>query len=352
MATVSFVKGTYAKYQAGKSTYDSNGSLFFCTDKPVLYANGMGIGLSDETLAEYFDGVKDVAYEPSTGVFTISYFKTGKANKTFTLKQLVYEGSQAITVTGTDSKTIALKINEANKVLSQSADGLTTTLSFKKNEAGQSMQLVGIDDAYIAEFSYADFVVDGMLQSVDYNKEDPNKLDFVWNTAAGSKTMSIDLSKYIDTYEAGDGLDLNSKVFSVKVKEGEKYLKNSSNGLYTEGIDTIKNAVDSLTNILDELDASKVEATPVGEGSATDVQGVLEELNESIQGVASSVISVTEGNGISITGTSTKTVAAKVKSNDPYIEVTEDGIASKGIDTAITTKATEIVSNALTWVEA
>ena len=47
MAQVKFVKGTYAKYTAGKSTYDSDGSIFFCTDKPVLVANGQEIGLPD-----------------------------------------------------------------------------------------------------------------------------------------------------------------------------------------------------------------------------------------------------------------------------------------------------------------
>lgn len=47
MAKVQFVKGTYAKYVESKSTYDSNGSIFFCTDKPVLIANGQEIGLPD-----------------------------------------------------------------------------------------------------------------------------------------------------------------------------------------------------------------------------------------------------------------------------------------------------------------
>lgn len=48
----------------------------------------------------------------------------------------------------------------------------------------------------------------------------------------------------------------------------------------------------------------------------------------------------TAGDGIDITG---KVVKAVVKSNDPYIEVTTEGIASKGIDNAITIAKNAVV---------
>lgn len=48
----------------------------------------------------------------------------------------------------------------------------------------------------------------------------------------------------------------------------------------------------------------------------------------------------TAGDGIDITG---KVVRAVVKSNDPYIEVTTEGIASKGIDNAITIAKNAVV---------
>ena len=46
------------------------------------------------------------------------------------------------------------------------------------------------------------------------------------------------------------------------------------------------------------------------------------------------------GNGVSIDG---KTIAAKVKAGDAYLEVTTEGIASKGIDNAITTAKNELL---------
>lgn len=364
MAHYKFVRGAYSKYVANKSTYDSDGSIFFCTDKPALFANGVGIGCSEELLSEYFEGVKDVAYNETANTLTISYYKTGKADKTITLKGKEYTGKEAVVVS--DTNEISLKIDSANKVLSQSADGLTSTLSFKKNEAGQSIQLVGINDAYIAEFSYADFVVDGMLQNVDYNKENPNKLDFVWNTAAGSKTMSIDLSKYIDTYNAGKGLalDSSSKTFSVKLKAtGEKYLELTENGeLATKDIDkAIGEAVGDVTDALEALTADDIKADdPNNEGGPTagetTVQDVLDLLNTRIDNVSDDVISVTNGNGISVTGASSqKTIAAVAKNNDKYIDVTADGIGSKAGTkgaTAIDDAIAAAIENAFTWYEA
>lgn len=65
--------------------------------------------------------------------------------------------------------------------------------------------------------------------------------------------------------------------------------------------------------------------------------------------IASTDLNVTDlvdvyvaGDGVSIDG---KTVKAKAKADDKYIEVTTEGIASKGIDSAITTAKNELVGN-------
>lgn len=48
----------------------------------------------------------------------------------------------------------------------------------------------------------------------------------------------------------------------------------------------------------------------------------------------------TAGNGIALSG---KVITAKVKANDSYIEVTTEGIASKGIDSAITSAKNAVI---------
>ena len=71
-------------------------------------------------------------------------------------------------------------------------------------------------------FSAADFVVDGMLESVAFKEVDgvkTNVLVFTFNTDHGSNAVEIDFSKYVDVYHADEtSLTLNSdnKTFSVK----------------------------------------------------------------------------------------------------------------------------------------
>ena len=70
---------------------------------------------------------------------------------------------------------------------------------------------------------------DTFLDSVSVTEND--ELEFVFNTASGKETIKCDISKYIDTYEAGNGISLSSnKKFSVKVVEN-KFVKVTENGV-------------------------------------------------------------------------------------------------------------------------
>lgn len=70
---------------------------------------------------------------------------------------------------------------------------------------------------------------DTFLDSVSVTEND--ELEFVFNTASGKETIKCDISKYIDTYEAGAGISLSSnKKFSVKVVEN-KFVKVTANGI-------------------------------------------------------------------------------------------------------------------------
>lgn len=77
-------------------------------------------------------------------------------------------------------------------------------------------------------FSAADFLVDGMLDSVDFEVVDgvkTNNLVFTFNTEAGKKSFTVDFSKYVDTYHAdGETIELDSttNTFSFKEADAEK----------------------------------------------------------------------------------------------------------------------------------
>lgn len=143
-----------------------------------------------------------------------------------------YTGTEAIEVTGSETeKQIALKIADANKFLSQSSNGLLASLQFKDDSENHKIQLVGISDAVVAEFDYAKFIVDGMLDDATINESD--ELVLTMNTAAGSKELKVNLAKYIDVYTAGIGIQISSKEISLKVKAGELYLEVTADGLAT-----------------------------------------------------------------------------------------------------------------------
>ena len=77
-------------------------------------------------------------------------------------------------------------------------------------------------------FDASPFVVDGMLDSVSFEEVEgvkTNNLVFTFNTSSGKENITVDFSKYVDTYHAdGSSIELNSesKTFSVKEVDASK----------------------------------------------------------------------------------------------------------------------------------
>lgn len=71
--------------------------------------------------------------------------------------------------------------------------------------------------------------VSGGLKSVELNG---NNLIFVYATTQGDQTISVDLSKYIDVYQAGDNITIVDNVISADVPVKRVGLTQSVDGLY------------------------------------------------------------------------------------------------------------------------
>lgn len=85
--------------------------------------------------------------------------------------------------------------------------------------------------------------VDQFLKSVEYSAEDKS-LTFVFNTSEGEQTSVVDLSSLVDTYVAGNGIELIENGFSIKLDpSSESYLSVSEAGIKVEGINEIKKNV-------------------------------------------------------------------------------------------------------------
>jgi hypothetical protein len=84
---------------------------------------------------------------------------------------------------------------------------------------------------------------DQFLKSVEYSAEDKS-LTLVFNTSEGEQTSVVDLSSLVDTYVAGNGIELIENGFSIKLDpSSESYLSVSEAGIKVEGINEIKKNV-------------------------------------------------------------------------------------------------------------
>lgn len=104
---------------------------------------------------------------------------------------------------------------------------------------------------------------DQFLKSVEYSAEDKS-LTFVFNTSEGEQTSVVDLSSLVDTYVAGNGIELIENGFSIKLDpSSESYLSVSEAGIKVEGINEIKKNVQEVAANLETVNenlASSIDA--------------------------------------------------------------------------------------------
>lgn len=140
------------------------------------------------------------------------------------------------------------------------------------------------------------------LKSVEYSAEDKS-LTFVFNTSEGEQTSVVDLSSLVDTYVAGNGIELIENGFSIKLDpSSESYLSVSEAGIKVEGINEIKKNVQevaaNLVTVNENL-ASSIDAINKKAVKYEDVAGLsntLEALNATVQILQSKVDVLTKTN--------------------------------------------------------
>ena len=197
-----------------------------------------------------------------------------------------YVGENAVTVSSADTsnnKTVSLKINSGDKVLSQDTNGLSTTLSIAYDSSSRKLQLKGKGGNLISDIDATAFVKDGMLndtavftasattQSITFGEKEtitdpvptgpvarvvPNSsntheysgltinhhyLAFEFKVDGDDtqpyKYEILDATDIIDVYKNGNGLELTDHTFSVKKADGsEGFLTIDENGVKISGV--------------------------------------------------------------------------------------------------------------------
>ena len=199
-----------------------------------------------------------------------------------------YKGSNAVKVSEVDpenNKTVSLSINSNDKVLTQSNDGLFANINLTWDKT-EGLKLIGKDSTAIATIPASDFIKDGMLDNATYD-EKTHKITLTFNTAAeGKQPIELNLSDLVDTYEAGNGLELTGKVFSIKKSaeaDSEGFLKVGTDGIKVSGVqDAINTAATNYKDTIDNytIGGAKISTNPVLTGEkAVKVNGLTIGLN-------------------------------------------------------------------------
>lgn len=211
-----------------------------------------------------------------------------------------YEGKEAILIADksgvTGVKEIALKINANDKILSQTADGLLSTLSLAKvvspaTGMASQYQLVGKDGTTVLGVTI-DIPKDQFLKSAEFiaSATEADKsidtsvvigdpyLKFVFQTTGTDTTTYISVKKLVDIYVAGNGINITSNTVSVKIDaSGEAFLTVGTGGLKLSGVQTAintavtteKNRAEGIENSLRTDVDSKVSGITASDTSIT-----------------------------------------------------------------------------------
>lgn len=257
--------------------------------------------------------VKRGAVASSGSTITITDGADGGINLEVVSSALTqYVGKDAIVV-GEDlggEKEISLKLNAADKVLSQNESGLLTNINLTWSTS-DGLKLIGKEGTEIACIPATDFIKDGMLENVELVKltggteqnpsgvTDGTYLKFTFNTDGGSKVLYVNVTSLIDIYTGTNGVQVSGKQISaVKDTSSETFLEITSTGIKVTGI---QNAINSAKG---------------------DAQAAIDKIEESVGLSASGDHITTSGNYTS----GATTIAGEIDALDEQVKTNTDDI--------------------------
>lgn len=224
-------------------------------DKTVVIGDGVDGGFID--LKANVDG-STIVVNKETGVMSVA---------SAALVQYVGQNAIAVSEEHGGQKTISLKLNDGDKVLTQTTDGLLANINLTWDKTN-GLKLTGKNGVEIATVSAADFIKDGMLENVELkvattkapieNKTSGTFLVFTFNTDAGSKVINLDVTSLIDVYTAGNGISVTGKVIAAKLDGStEAFLTVGADGIKLSGVQTaIDTAKGEVQTAIDKVEAS------------------------------------------------------------------------------------------------
>lgn len=280
-------------------------------------------------------------------------------------KEIKGETGNAVTVvTGADETTvIKLGIAEGEKVLTQTAAGLKSSLKIDYN--GQKVRLLGVGDTEISSFDASAFVKDGMLNDaklVTATESSPVNgntsgtfVKFTFNAGGDGKVIYLDVTSLIDVYTAGNGVAVDGKTISIKLSADEKHLEFTAGGVLVTK-DIVGAA--ELKTVSDALAA--LETTVTGEGgvttrltavekTATDTKTALDKLKENLSEGETFVKDVKAADGETLVKAESDGKGTVTLSSTEALKSLADTVGRLG-DMAYENKADYVTKAEMEWI--
>ena len=296
-----------------------------------------------------------------------------------------YVGEGAVNVSDADAsnnKTVSLKIKREDKVLSQTNDGLSATLTIGYDSKTRKLQLKGADGTAFSTVDATAFVKDGMLndtavftatgdtQTVEFGVGDDKRTHEYTNLTLANHYIAfefkidndaaqpykyeiLDATSIIDVYKNGDGLALTGHTFSVqKDLASEEFLSVGKGGVKISGVtDAInKAAASAKTEVTNGNDDKHIVVTST---AATDGHVTYTISSKDIAS-ATELIKVKNNVGLGADGSHTQTsgnytstattVTGEIAALDTQVKKNETSITT--LNSQVTTITSKIDKNA------
>ena len=282
-------------------------------------------------------------------------------------KEIKGETGNAVTVvTGADETTvIKLGIAEGEKVLTQTASGLKSSLKIDYSDIDQKVRLLGAGDTVISSFDASAFVKDGMLNDAELvtatesNPVNGNTsgtfVKFTFNAGGDGKIIYLDVTSLIDVYTAGNGVAVDGKKISIKLSEDEKHLEFTAGGvLVTKDIvgaaelKTVSDALAALETAVTGEGGVTTRLTAV-ETTATDTKTALDKLKENLSEGETFVKDVKAADGETLIETVSDGRGTVTLSSTEALKSLADKVGRLG-DMAYENKANYVTKAEMEWI--
>lgn len=273
----------------------------------ITDASNAIIGTSSDDLTDLtLEGVKKYAAAEAASALSTSTGALTTALSNLTVEDTVVDNQYVSAVQSSNGK---IRVSRASlpvvgvaandKLLSLSGDKIASTIGFSYDSNAKKIKLTGVNNEEIGSVDTTDFIKDGMLSKAEFN-ESNHVLTLTFNTDAGEEPITVDLSKLVDTYKAGNGLSLATDgTFSVdtSVIATKSSVDNLNGGTlnitgYTKGEAADLAATDTINAALGKLEARVAAAAAGGVQTVNSMLGNIEIKTGSANGT------IAIGNGI------------------------------------------------------